>query len=166
MKNAAAKWTGEVIRGGGVERRRSPGEGLVDEIVDALSELDIGIGDAACIVSGEAEGDLGVADADIRVVLRFVCDFGEVVDEVDGVHEFLELDGAGDGVLFEIPFGAFLEGGSQFVVFEKVGHGIGRSDGLVGSFGVELLFWQACFGVKSGSVAVCVVVGDWLRCEG
>lgn len=89
-------------------RRRG---GLVDEVVDALCELDIEIGDAADVVGGELEGDFHVLDADVWVVLGFLGDFPDGADKVDGVHEFFKFEDAGDVFFFDFPLGAFFEGG-------------------------------------------------------
>lgn len=91
--------------------------GLVDEVIDSLCELDVEVGDAIDVVGGESEGDLGVFDQDIWVVLSLFRNFADVVDEIDAVHEFFELEVTSDEFTFGFPLWAFLEGGVQIVFF-------------------------------------------------
>ena len=96
--------------------------GSVDEIVHALGEFDVEIGDTAGIVRGETQGDFGVLDGDVWVMLGLLGYFGEVVDEINRFHEFFELNGAGDGIFFVIPFRTFFQCGREIIIIKEVGH--------------------------------------------
>jgi hypothetical protein len=75
---------------------------------------------------GELQGHLGVTDGDVGMMLCLLGDFREVVDKVDRVIEFLELDGSGDGFFFILPLGAFFQRGGEIVGFKKFGHDLNR----------------------------------------
>ena len=90
---------------------------LVDEVVDSLCEFDVKGRDAGDGVGGESEGDLGVFDQDVGVMLCLFGNFTDVVDEIDAVHEFFELEVTSDEFFFGFPLWAFLQGGVQIVFF-------------------------------------------------
>jgi hypothetical protein len=90
----------------GINRVR---DASVDEIVNPLGEFDVELGHSADIMGGELEGHLGVFDRDVRVMLSLLCDFTDVVDEVDSIHELFEFERAGDGIPVNFPFRAFFQ---------------------------------------------------------
>lgn len=98
---------------------RFPGlaESSIDEVVDALCELDIELGHPTGIVGGELEFHLGVANDDFGVMLGFFGNFREVVHKIDRIVEFFEFHGAGDGFFIELPLRAFAERLLQFIFF-------------------------------------------------
>jgi hypothetical protein len=69
-----------------------------------------------------------VLDGDVGMMLRFLGDLGEIVHEINRIHEFLELDGPGDGFFFEVPLGAFFQCGGEIVIFKKFGHIFNRGN--------------------------------------
>lgn len=69
--------------------------------------------DSAGIVGYQGEADAVVADVDVGVVVGFFGEGGGVIDEVDGLHEGGEGEGAGDLAVFEGPVGEGGEGGLE-----------------------------------------------------
>lgn len=76
---------------------------LRNEFVCLLGESEVFFGDAAGVVGGEAEGDAGVANVDVGVVLGCFGEQGEVVDEINAGEEVVEFVGAGELVVDEAP---------------------------------------------------------------
>lgn len=91
------------------------GRNLVDEIVDALGDFEILVGDAACFWSREAQDHLADANVDVGGVPCVFDDLSEVVDEIHRFREVVKLHGAGDFFAFKIPLRDFLE--EAFEVF-------------------------------------------------
>lgn len=64
----------------------------IHKIIDSLCEFDIEFGDTTDIMGGELESHLGVFDGDVWVVLGFLSNLTDVVNEIDSIHEFLKLE--------------------------------------------------------------------------
>lgn len=58
-----------------------PGLVPFDQFIDPAGKVEIKLGDAACIVGGEKEGDIPVADVDVRIMPEFFGNAGDLVDK-------------------------------------------------------------------------------------
>jgi hypothetical protein len=81
-----------------------------EELVEVFGHGDVVVGDAAGVVGGEGYADAVVADVEVGVVVGGFGEGGGGVDEVDGLEEGGEGQGAGDLAGFEMPVG---EGGKS-----------------------------------------------------
>ncbi len=94
-----------------------------EDLVDPARNLEVGLGQAAEVLGGQGQRHHGEADVDVRVVVGVLGDLGHAVDEIDGFHELVELEGPGEGVAVHLPFGDFLGVAIKFGGVDEVGHG-------------------------------------------
>ena len=104
--------------GSGVTRARL----LVDERVDLLGDLEVEVGEAAFAVGGKPERHLAVADVDVGMMVVFLGDLGDAVDELDGLGKVIELENAFNMLFVVVPVGQFLEPRFDILSGKQVGH--------------------------------------------
>lgn len=81
------------------------GAALFRERINLFRHLEVQIGQSPLAVGGKAQTHLIPADVDVRVVLLLVGNFSHGIDEIDGLHEVVELEGSLDRLFVGVPFG-------------------------------------------------------------
>jgi hypothetical protein len=76
---------------------------LLRQSVDPLGQGEVELGQAAFAVGRKNQANLIVADVDVRMVLLFVRHFGYGIDEIDRIGKVIELKGALDVFLLQLP---------------------------------------------------------------